>query len=178
MKYDVLGITGHRPDKLFGYDMRRPEYENMRKSFQKLILELHVERIVCGGALGADLLFLEAAVQLNQMLKSAMASDENLTGPVRLTEIVIAAPFPGYDSRWKKADREKLAELQKHCETIYISDFYTPYAYQKRNEYIVDVSDIILAVWDGSPSGTKNCVEYAQKRRKPIIISRPEYFTM
>lgn len=174
----ILGITGHRPDKLFGYDMCRPEYENMRKSFQKLILEMRVERVVCGGALGTDLLFLEAAVQLNQMLKSAMASDENLTGPVRLTEIVIAAPFPGYDSRWKKADREKLAELQKHCETIYISDFYTPYAYQKRNEYIVDVSDIILAVWDGSPSGTKNCVEYAQKRRKPIIISRPEYFTM
>ena len=174
----ILGITGHRPDKLFGYDMRRPEYENMRKSFQKLILELHVERIVCGGALGADLLFLEAAVQLNQMLKSAMASDENLTRPVRLTEIVIAAPFPGYDSRWKKADREKLAELQKHCETIYISDFYTPYAYQKRNEYIVDRCDVLLAIWDGSASGTKNCIDYAVKQHRPVKIVNPKIFRM
>ena len=32
-----------------------------------------------------------------------------------------------------------------------------------RNEYMVDLADKIIAVWDGSNGGTANCVKYAEK---------------
>lgn len=40
---------------------------------------------------------------------------------------------------------------------------------QKRNEYMVDLADIVIAVWDGSASGTGNCVRYAERCGKQII---------
>lgn len=44
---------------------------------------------------------------------------------------------------------------------------------QKRNEYMVDHSDKVIAVWDGSKSGTKNCIDYAKKVGKDIIFVQP-----
>jgi uncharacterized phage-like protein YoqJ len=45
---------------------------------------------------------------------------------------------------------------------------------QKRNEYMVDNSDIVIAVWDGSKGGTYNCVKYAEKLGKKIIVINPK----
>ena len=50
---------------------------------------------------------------------------------------------------------------------------YKPYLMQKRNEYMVDHSDKVIAVWDGSKSGTKNCIDYAKKVGKDIIFVQP-----
>ena len=44
---------------------------------------------------------------------------------------------------------------------------------QKRNEYMVDKADIVIAVWDGSSGGTGNCVKYAQKVGKSIVKLNP-----
>ena len=40
----------------------------------------------------------------------------------------------------------------------------------KRNRYMVDHADYILAVWNGCPSGTGNTVRYAHKKGKTIIV--------
>lgn len=45
---------------------------------------------------------------------------------------------------------------------------------QKRNEYMTDNSDIVIAVWDGSKGGTANCVRYAKKLNKEIIVINPK----
>ena len=34
----------------------------------------------------------------------------------------------------------------------------------KKNEYMVDNSDYVIAVWNGKPSGTGNTVTYARKK--------------
>lgn len=169
----ILGITGHRLDKLFGFDMNRPEYRNMRTFFARLFLEWQVGTVICGGALGTDLLAVEEIIWLNQVTKDAAYDGVEIGA-----EIKIAAPFPGYDSRWNKDDRENLARLQKYCNIVYVSDHYTPYAYQKRNEYIVDRCDVLLAIWDGSASGTKNCIDYAVKQHRPVKIVNPKIFRM
>jgi uncharacterized phage-like protein YoqJ len=44
---------------------------------------------------------------------------------------------------------------------------------QKRNEWMVDHADAVIAVWDGSPSGTANCIGYARKKRRPILVIDP-----
>ena len=46
---------------------------------------------------------------------------------------------------------------------------YKPYLLQKRNEYMVDLVDKVIAVWDETCGGTANCVRYAQSVGKEII---------
>lgn len=38
---------------------------------------------------------------------------------------------------------------------------------------MVDKSDIVIAIWDGSNSGTGNCVNYAKSKNKKIIKIDP-----
>ena len=51
---------------------------------------------------------------------------------------------------------------------------YHPYKMQLRNQYMVDNSNIVLAVWNGSSGGTANCVRYARSKNKEIIIINPD----
>ncbi len=37
-----------------------------------------------------------------------------------------------------------------------------------RNKYMVNNSDYVLAVWNGSSGGTYNCIKYAKKQNKKI----------
>ena len=51
---------------------------------------------------------------------------------------------------------------------------YTSDCMQKRNQYMVDNSDILIAVWDKRiKGGTAKTFEYAQKTNKPVIIINP-----
>ena len=38
---------------------------------------------------------------------------------------------------------------------------------------MVDNADKVIAVWDGSKGGTYNCVKYAEKQNKEIIVINP-----
>lgn len=40
----------------------------------------------------------------------------------------------------------------------------------RRNQSIVDASDIVVAFWDGVSSGTRDAIVRAQKAGKPLII--------
>jgi uncharacterized phage-like protein YoqJ len=40
---------------------------------------------------------------------------------------------------------------------------------QRRNEWMVERADVILALWNGSSGGTANCVAYARQRGSRIV---------
>ena len=44
----------------------------------------------------------------------------------------------------------------------------------KYNKYMVDNSQIVIAVWNGKPSGTGNTVKYAQEQGKTVFIIDPQ----
>ena len=50
---------------------------------------------------------------------------------------------------------------------------YTSDCMHKRNRYMVDQADFIIAVWDGRPSGTGKTVQYAQRQGKLVTIINP-----
>lgn len=39
-----------------------------------------------------------------------------------------------------------------------------------RNKTIVELSDMVIAIWDGKSRGTKFIIDYAEKKNKPIKI--------
>lgn len=55
--------------------------------------------------------------------------------------------------------------------TIYYSQNYEgPHIYTERDWWMVDVADVVLAVWDGEKvGGTWETIRYAQKQNKTII---------
>lgn len=71
---------------------------------------------------------------------------------------------------------EQYAALHS-IKTLIIKPDYDKYgraAPIRRNDTIVDSSDLVIAFWDGKSRGTKYVIDYAQKTGKPIQIIKIE----
>ena len=86
-----------------------------------------------------------------------------------------AIPYERQAVRWPEARRNRYFSIAEHCdkETM-LQTHYTQDCLWKRNQYMVDHADIVLAVWNGSPSGTGQTVWYARETGKPVWIIRPD----
>jgi hypothetical protein len=112
-------------------------------------------------AIGADSLFAEAILRHNGSL-------------------YVIVPFEGYESKFSEgADREKYFKLLEKATYTKIlrKSGSDEEAYLKAGERIVDMADMLVAVWDGKPAaglgGTADIVEYATQRHKPILHLNP-----
>jgi uncharacterized phage-like protein YoqJ len=78
---------------------------------------------------------------------------------------IAAVPFPDQASRWPEKHREiylKLLEDAKLVEVI--SESYSRDVYEKRDRWMVDNCDLLVAVWDGvEKGGTWNTIRYARQ---------------
>lgn len=158
----TIAVTGHRPDKLFGYNMNDSRYLTLKDMMKDYLREVGCTDAYSGMALGIDQLFAIATLQLR---------NEGL--PIKLH---CAIPCQNHSSKWPNSSKifyNKI--LAKADEVVMVSDEpYKPWLMQKRNEYMVDRADIVLAFWDGTNGGTKNCVDYAKKVGKKIKIINPK----
>jgi uncharacterized phage-like protein YoqJ len=124
----------------------------------KLNFEKGFTRFICGGALGVDWIAAE------EVLKHKKA------------HLILALPFLGYNSVWPRHTIEKFERniLGRANSVKCICDPpFEPIKMQIQNEWMVDQSDLVIAVWDGSGSGTANCVKYALKSDKPVYRINP-----
>lgn len=154
-------VTGHRPNKLYGYDLTDKRWIELKNKFKELLIGNNCDEAITGMALGVDTVFALAVLEL-----------KNEGQDIKLH---CAIPCANYTWKWIKESVEQYDEIIKRAD-IYklVSDeFYKPYLMQKRNEYMVDLADKVIAVWDGSKSGTGNCVRYAEKCGKEIIRIDP-----
>ncbi len=164
-----LGVTGHRPNKLWGYDISDKRYAQMKEYFKneirKDVNEAGQVEAISGMALGVDILFAEAAIELKK---------EGL--PVTLTA---AIPFKGQEGKWPETSKRQYCNILSEADrSVTVCDgSYAAWKMQKRNEFIVDECDRLIAIWDGMPQGgTANCVDYARKKGKKITIREPKEF--
>ncbi len=85
----------------------------------------------------------------------------------------LVLPFPAkiLCARWPSGDaRELLFQSVKECTKLsVVSPVFSMASYQRRNEFMVDAADVLAAFFDGSPSGTANCVRYASKVGKKVV---------
>lgn len=154
-------VTGHRPHKLYGYDLSDIRWQNLKEQFKRMLIEEDCTEAISGMALGVDTVFALAVLELKE--------------EGRDIKLHCAIPCRNHSSKWY-AESKKLYDdiLSKADIVTLVSDQpYAPYLMQKRNEFIVDHSDAVIAVWDGSPSGTANCVNYAMKNNKKIYRINP-----
>lgn len=141
----ALGITGPRPHKLGGYQAIE-NFKTIRRHMRDF-LEGAPEgelTLISGGALGIDQFWIEVGLHLK-------------------LRVVAALPFEGYDAKWPVASRSKYEKLLAQCyQVLYISEpGYHPAKLQKRNEWVVDNCDTLVAYSLDGSGGTQNCIDYA-----------------
>lgn len=162
----TASFTGHRPNKLGGYDPRSPKNNAMLLKLRKIIID-HIENknvsiFITGMALGIDMW----AARIVLALKSKYPQ----------LQLVAAVPCKNHSSKWIKQSQDEWQWIIDRCDHLhYVSDEeYTKWCMQKRNEWMVDNSDYVIAVYDDSgKGGTYNCIRYAEKQGKKIIKLNP-----
>lgn len=141
----VIAGTGHRPDKLDG------RINAVCEAIHTALIELRPARVISGMAQGFDQL---------------------LAAYARMLEIpwTAAIPFEGQHLRWPKRSQEQyLKLLESASDIVVVSPAYDgPWVMQVRNEWMVDRCDLLLACWDGSDGGTRNCLKYAERVQRVI----------
>jgi uncharacterized phage-like protein YoqJ len=87
----------------------------------------------------------------------------------------LVLPFPAniLCARWPSGEaRELLFRSVRGCTRLSVtSPAFSMGAYQHRNEFMVDASDLMVAFFDGSPGGTANCVRYAKAKGRQVILA-------
>jgi len=89
-----------------------------------------------------------------------------------------AIPFAGQESNWPHESRDfyhRLLERAYHV-TVVSEGGYAAWKMQKRNEWMVNNCQTLIAVWDGSAGGTGNCVRYAKSVGRNMHRINPSEF--
>lgn len=174
-----IAFTGHRPNRLGGYDWNSPKNHKIRTKLFNTIADIMVSSkehdfmFISGGALGVDQFAFDV---VNKMT----LNNPNIQN-------IIAVPFKDQPNAWfNKNDINRYKEQLKQADRVIYVDAldeykrtstpegrYSPQKLQIRNAYMVDNCDILIAVWDGSNSGTGNCVHYAKHKGVKIIQINP-----
>ena len=149
-------FTGHRPEKL-----RRSEREiraKLENEIQKAIQDGYVT-FITGMARGVDIWAAEIVLQLKR---------EGY--PIHL---ICACPFPGFEESWSVEWQSRYRTVLERADLVRcISPRYDRTCFQMRNEWMVNHSSRVIAVFNGQPSGTKNTINYAISMRVPVFRIR------
>lgn len=166
MSKKVCAFTGHRLQHLpFGSNEQDERCQKLKaelgKAIEKVITEQGVTHFISGMALGVDTFAAEAVLHLKE----------------KYPEITLecAIPCETQAVKWNEQQRDRYFGIVERCdkETM-LQTHYTPDCMEKRNRYMVNACDVVIAVWDGRPSGTGKTVQYAKEQGKEIIVIDPK----
>lgn len=156
-------VTGHRPKGFpwnyrdTGCDKHQAYLSALRSKIVDLIEHYNYTHFITGMAIGADTDFASVCLDLRD------TQYPNIT-------VEGAIPCPNQTARWSQADKELYDRLLNRLNKVTnVSSRYTPDCFQKRNEYMVDSSDLVISVWNGEKQGgTYNAIRYAERKQTPI----------
>ena len=146
-------FTGHRPDKMeLGESEIKPLLE---KAIDDAIADGYVT-FITGMAMGTDIWAAEIVLE-----RKKKNNDLHL---------ICALPHPNFESRRSMTEKKRFNKIIKKADIVKeINDRYFTGCYQVRNEWMVDRSNLVLAVFNGKKSGTKNTVDYAKRKGINVI---------
>ncbi len=156
-----LALTGHRPPKLWGYNMNAPEYIDLQQALQLLITKSLTKygQVTChsGMALGADTVWAKAITTIKDMYPEQI-------------HFIAHVPCRGQEKKWPMPSQDTFNELIDQADDIiYYSETYTKQCMQLRNIGMINACNILIAVSNGDDTGgTANAIKYASKKNIPI----------
>ena len=147
-------FTGHREDKL--QRQQKEVLEDLKREITQAV-EDGFTTFITGMAYGVDIWAGELVLEHRKKHRDI--------------HLIAAVPFEGFDSHWNESWRKRYRRLLKKADEVnYICGGYASFAYQRRNEWMVDRSSRVIAVYNGEPSGTRNTINYAKKVDVPVVL--------
>lgn len=154
-------FSGHRPNRLpWGSRESDERCLDLKCTLSEMLEDLYgrgFRHFICGMALGCDFYFAEAVLALRELHPDVT--------------LEAAIPCATQAARWTAADRERYEALLACCDEQHlIQQNYSPNCMQRRNEYMVDHSALLLSAFAGLPGGTMNTILYAQRSGVETIV--------
>lgn len=159
MEYTVC-FTGHRSQNLqCGFDEYHTVCLKIKHQLLRIIVGLiekkHITHFVSGMAIGTDMWAAEIVLELKEEYP-------NIT-------LEAAVPCISQENVWRDSLKRRYRDILSKCDSVtLLQEIYTSDCMIKRNRYMVDKSDYVVAVWNGRQSGTGNTVKYALSHNKPV----------
>ena len=146
-------FTGHRPEKLTRDE--KSVMKDLEKEIRKAVSDgLNV--FITGMARGVDIWAAQIVLKLR---------DEGCN--VRL---ICTCPYEGFERSWSQEWQKAYREILTVADFVkYVCNGYGPACFQIRNEWMVNHSARVIAVFNGENGGTKNTMDYAMKVGVPIV---------
>lgn len=181
MKEIHIALTGHRPQKLGGWDIDTPAYLTLQKDLERIIDEYiaHDTVVHChsGLALGADTVWSKAILSARKHYPNNVKFHAEI-------------PMPEQPTKWFRKE-----DVDFWYEQTSTADFHRVYGeltsaadessrrrraaqlLKERNVGMISAADVVIAVHDGSKGGTYHAVNIARKQGKHVIQLDPaKYF--
>ncbi len=160
----IVSGTGHRSDKFFlpgisGYADDNPLRLWIKQQATQYLLQVRPLYVISGMAIGFDQDLAEVCVELGQ-------------------PFIAAVPFLGQERSWPwQAQQRYKTLIAKAYEVVVVWEGgYSRDAMTARNHWMVDHSNVLLAAFDGTPGGTANTVNYANRVQRDIEFIDPSEF--
>lgn len=164
-------FTGHRPNKLYGYNKDKDGNIKIRQQLREVIIYCIIhegaKNFISGMALGIDQWAAEIVLELKPYYPNI--------------KLIAAIPCRDHSSAWPQTSRDEYNSiLDKADYKVMVNKMrYFPQCMQIRNEWMVDRSIGQIAVWDGTVGGTANCIRYADSVQKTKRITiNPKTFSV
>lgn len=144
--------TGHRPDKVGGHtDQAFSVLVRVASKALDDLRPMDLHAVISGMAQGWDQAVAVAALE-------------------KAIPLLAYVPHIGQESIWPREAQDRYRKILANAAVVrYVSEGgYHPHKMQIRNEAMVDDSNFVVALWNGSGGGTANCIEYARRKRKPL----------
>lgn len=162
-------IIGHSPLRFhFGWDEEDEDCIRL-----KLILLQQIQKLRRSGVT-QFMTVCDSGVGLwcGEIVNALRECDDEL-------ELYCIPPYEEVSTKWAPYLRKRYFEMLEKCTHIYaVSAHKTPTSKRDAYRYIINKSDILLAVYD-SASGDDNAdkaVEYAEKKKLPTLLIHPDTF--
>ena len=154
-------FTGHRPSKLpWGQNENDPRCVKVKQELASRlegIYETGFRHFMCGMAIGCDMYFAEAVLNLRDRHPD-----------VSLEAVIPCGTQP---DRWAKPLRMRYTSLLDRCDSVKVLQImYSRDCMMRRNMYMVDNSSLLLGCFMGIPGGTMNTIVYAERCGLKVVL--------
>ena len=147
-------FTGHRPEKLNQTEQEVKEWLSVQ--IDSAISDGYTT-FITGMAMGVDLWAAEIIIS------------KKATHPIHL---IAATPYPSFPFRWSDEWKEKYNKVWEAADfRVEVKKEYSKDAFQKRDEWMVDHSSLVIAYYNGEKGGTQNTIKYAEINNIKTIVS-------